>query len=57
MIFLGAGASKSLGIPTLQEFSEYVFNELKKRARARAAHTHTRERAKKIGEAIILCEK
>ena len=31
MIFLGAGASSSLGIPTLQEFSEYVFNELKKR--------------------------
>ena len=31
MIFLGAGASKSLGIPTLQGFSEYVYSELKKR--------------------------
>lgn len=30
MIFLGAGASKPFGIPTLQEFSEDVFNKLKK---------------------------
>lgn len=30
MIFLGAGASKELGVPTLQEFSELVFNDLRK---------------------------
>jgi hypothetical protein len=29
MIFLGAGASKFLGIPTLQEFSEDVIKELR----------------------------
>jgi len=29
MIFLGAGASKPYGIPTLQEFSRYVFDKLK----------------------------
>ena len=30
MIFLGAGASKPFGIPTLQEFSEYVKEKLRK---------------------------
>ncbi|MHA1878310.1 MAG: SIR2 family protein [Promethearchaeota archaeon] len=31
MIFLGAGASKALGIPTMQDFSKIVFNHLSKK--------------------------
>lgn len=32
MIFLGAGASKELGVPTLQSLSEVIFSELKRSA-------------------------